>query len=178
VMLPGLRFARLARGLTQDELSDVSGVHRDTIQKLEADQRPARPATIKKLSDALGVEAEELAKTQKEEKTMELSKAAKKVEVEVRWETKGYGTRGEILRFRGEEIDAYEDSGSYFTLYQCPDGYRVHVLHGDGTAYLNPSRQDPHTREIEYPTYTVEKLIKEFPNFGEVVGVYRVRDID
>jgi hypothetical protein len=32
--------------------------------------------------------------------------------------------------------------------------------------------------EIEYPTYTVEKLVEEFPVFGETVGVYRVRDID
>ena len=54
-MLPGLRFERVAKGLTQEELSEVSGVHRDTIQKLEMGQRPARPATIKKLSDALGV---------------------------------------------------------------------------------------------------------------------------
>jgi transcriptional regulator with XRE-family HTH domain len=60
-MLPGLKFARLAKGLTQYELAEVSGVHRDSIQKLETGQRPARPATIKKLADTLGVRTEELA---------------------------------------------------------------------------------------------------------------------
>jgi transcriptional regulator with XRE-family HTH domain len=175
-MLHGLKRVRITKGLSQEALSSESGVHRDTIHKLETGQRPARPATLKKLADVLGVGTEELAKAQKEE-TMELTSASKRVEVEVRWET-DYGTRGENLRFRGEEIDAYEERGSYFALYECPDGYRVHVLNGDGTAYLNPSRPDPYTGEIKYPTYTVEDLVEEFPAFGEAVGVMRVRDID
>jgi transcriptional regulator with XRE-family HTH domain len=177
VGLPGLRHARLAKGLTQDELSQVSGVHRDSIQKLETGQRPARPGTIKSLADALGVRTEELVNERKEE-TVEQTSEAKKVEVEVRWEA-DYGLRGEKLRFRGEEIDTYEEGGWYFTLYECPGGYRVHVENSnDGTAYLNPSDHDRYTGEIEYPTYTVKKLVEEFPLFGEAVGVYRVRDID
>ena len=59
-MLPGLRFERVAAGMTQEELAERSGVHRDTIGKLESGDRPARPTTIKKLADALGVETRAL----------------------------------------------------------------------------------------------------------------------
>ncbi len=59
-MLPGLRTERVAAGLTQEELAEASGVHRDTIVKLEAGDRPARPPTIKKLAAALGVETRKL----------------------------------------------------------------------------------------------------------------------
>ena len=177
-MLPSLRSARISKGLSQEQLSEKSGVHRDTIHKLETGQRPARPATIKKLADTLGVETEELTKDSKEE-TMEETRTAGKVEVEVKWEDRDGRIRGEILRFRGEEIDYHEESDSYFTLYECPGGYRVYVANGsDGTAYLNPSLPHHYTGEVEYPTYSVEELIEEFPVFGEAVGVYRVRDID
>jgi transcriptional regulator with XRE-family HTH domain len=167
----------MSKGLSQEELSEESGVHRDTIHKLETGQRPARPATIKRLADALSIGTEELTKEHKEE-NVETTKTAEKVEVEVRWETE-YGHRGEILRFRGEEIDSYEDDhDSWFSLYECPGGYRVYVENRrDGTANLNPSRINP-TGEVEYPTYSAEGLVEEFPDFGEVVGVKRVRDID
>jgi transcriptional regulator with XRE-family HTH domain len=59
-MLHGLRRARISKGLSQQELSEKSGVHRDTIHKLESGQRPARPATIKRLANALAVKTEEL----------------------------------------------------------------------------------------------------------------------
>lgn len=171
-----LRDVRIEKGMTQEELAERSGVHRDTIQKLETDQRTARPATVKKLADALGVEAKKLT-TEREERDMEQTRKAQKIEVEVKWET-DHGIRGETLRFRGEEIDSYERSDLHFTLYECPGGYRVHVEHEDGTAYLNPSYPDSVTGEIDYPTYSVEELVQEFPEFGEAVGVYRVRDID
>ncbi len=61
MLLPGLKFLRHATGLSQIELSEKSGVSRDAIQKLEAGDRPARPATVKKLAGALGVEAGALA---------------------------------------------------------------------------------------------------------------------
>ncbi len=178
-MLAGLKLARLAAGLTQAELSEISGVHRDTIQKLETGQRPARPATIIKLANALGVRTEQLVNNPKEEPT-EGTKAATKTEVAVRWKDKDGSIRGEVLRFRGQEIDSYEEGGVYFTLYECPGGYRVHVDYGgrDQPAYLNPSRHNHHTGEAEYPTYSPEELVNEFPVFGEAVGVYRVRDID
>lgn len=176
-MLPRLRTERLAKGLTQGELSEVSGVHRDTIQKLEAGQRPARPATIKKLAAALGVGTEMLAKNQKEETMEQTMTAEKRVQVEVRWETE-HGPRGENLRFRGEKVNSYEERGSNFTLYKCPDGYRVHVESDDGTASLYPIEPNTYTGEAEYPTYTAEDLLEEFPLFGGTVGVYPVRDID
>lgn len=172
----GLRDVRIEKGMTQEELAQRSGVHRDTILKLETGQRDARPATIKKLADALGVEAEKLA-SEREERDMEQTRRAQKVEVEVRWDTE-FGFRGEKLRFRGEEIDSSERGDSHLTLYECPGGYRVHVENGgDGTAYLNPSYLD-RTGDAQYPTYGVEELVREYPEFGEVVGVYRVRDID
>ena len=59
-MLHGLKKARISKGLSQEELAEKSGVHRDTIHKLEAGQRPARPATIRRLADALAVRTEEL----------------------------------------------------------------------------------------------------------------------
>jgi len=176
-MLPGLKGTRMSKGLSQEELSEESGVHRDTIHKLETGQRPARPATIKRLAAALGVGTEELSKAQKEE-NVERMETAKRVEVTVRWEDRDGRISGEVLRFRGEEIDSREESDSYFTLYECPGGYRVYVENGsDGTAYLNPSYPDV-TGALEYPTYSVTKLVEEFPVFGEAVGVYRVRDID
>ena len=175
-MLPGLKGTRISKGLSQEALSDVSGVHRDTIHKLETGQRPARPATIKRLADALGVGTEELTKDSKEE-TVERIKTKEKVEVNVQWETE-YGPRVETLRFRGEEIDHYEDSDSSFTLYESPGGYRVYVENGsDGSAYLNPKRPDS-TGNVAYPTYSVEELVQEFPAFGVAVGVSRVRDLD
>lgn len=175
-MLRGLKKARLAKGMTQEELSERSGVHRDTIQKIESIQRSARPGTLRKLAEALSVETEELVKDQKEE-NMESTKTDKKVEVDVRWDTMD-GTRGEILRFRGEEIDFYEEGNSRVTLYECPGGYRVYVDNWhDGTALLNPHHQDV-SGGFEYPTYSVEELVEEFPLFGEAVGVYRVRDLD
>lgn len=180
MLLPGLKNARLAKGVTQEELSSNSGVHRDTIQKIETNQRPARPGTLRKLAEALGVEMEELTKDPKEEK-VEGTKTKEKVEVDVRWDTE-QGIRGETLRFRGEEIDYYEDSSSsyLYTLYECPGGYRVYVESGgiDAPAYLHPQRPNHFTGDLEYPTYSVEELVEEFPVFGEAVGVYRVRDLD
>lgn len=55
-----LRDVRIEKGMTQEELAERSGVHRDTILKLETGQRDARPATLKKLADALGVRSEEI----------------------------------------------------------------------------------------------------------------------
>ncbi len=179
-MLRGLRFERIAKGLTQKELADKSGVGRDTIQKLETGQRPARPATIKRLADALGIGTEELVEERKEQGMEQTKAAEKRVEVEARWEDGNGLMRAEVLRFRGEEIDYYEERDAHFTLYECPGGYRVHVDHegDDRPSYLNPSEVDRSTGEVEYPTYTAKELVEAFPAFGEAVGVYRVRDID
>jgi transcriptional regulator with XRE-family HTH domain len=160
--------------MSQETLSEKSGVSRDAIQKLESGQRPARPATIKSLAATLGVEADELMK----EGTVEHTKAEEKVEVEVFWEDEQGFPRAETLRFRGEEIEAYGE-GPVFTLYECPGGFRVHVDLADGeNAYLHPSVVDRFSGEEEYRTYTAAELVKEYPLFAEAVGVRRVRDID
>jgi transcriptional regulator with XRE-family HTH domain len=57
-----LRRLRRARAFTQEELSRISGVSRDTISALEGGKREAQPRTIRRLADALNVEAQELMK--------------------------------------------------------------------------------------------------------------------
>jgi transcriptional regulator with XRE-family HTH domain len=57
-----LRRLRRARAFTQEELSRISGVSRDTISALEAGKREAQPRTIRRLADALDVETQELMK--------------------------------------------------------------------------------------------------------------------
>ena len=42
------------------DLADKSGVHRNTISKLENDKGGAYPETIRRLADALGVDPTEL----------------------------------------------------------------------------------------------------------------------
>jgi transcriptional regulator with XRE-family HTH domain len=58
--LPGLRAAREAKLLTQQELADASGVNRTTISQLEAGARNAHLRTIRRLAQVLDVSAQEL----------------------------------------------------------------------------------------------------------------------
>jgi len=51
-----LRRARLSRGLTQDELAELSGVPVVTISRIENNRYGTpRPPTVRKLATALGV---------------------------------------------------------------------------------------------------------------------------
>lgn len=51
-----VRWMRAERGWTQKELARRAGLHRRTIQELEADdERVARPITAARLASALGV---------------------------------------------------------------------------------------------------------------------------
>lgn len=53
----GLRFWRQAAGLTQRELATLSGVERAQISRIEQGHvEVPRPATVRKLADALGVD--------------------------------------------------------------------------------------------------------------------------
>jgi transcriptional regulator with XRE-family HTH domain len=61
--LPGLRPAREAKLLTQQELATASGVSRLTITELETGARNARPTTIRRLAAALEVTGQELLRT-------------------------------------------------------------------------------------------------------------------
>jgi predicted transcriptional regulator len=55
-----LRRIRQERALSLRDLGDRSGVSFDSIHKLETGRRQAQPRTVRKLAEALGVEAEEL----------------------------------------------------------------------------------------------------------------------
>lgn len=55
-----LRKARLAAGLTQDELGDSCHLHRTEVSLLERGGREPRLSTLIKLASALGVTPESL----------------------------------------------------------------------------------------------------------------------
>jgi transcriptional regulator with XRE-family HTH domain len=54
--LEALRRIRTLRGMNQVDLAKASGVAQNTISEIELGKRQARPETLKKLADALGVE--------------------------------------------------------------------------------------------------------------------------
>lgn len=54
--LPHLRGLRQRTVMSQEQLSEASGVSRDTISKLETGQRRAYPGTIRKLAAGLHIE--------------------------------------------------------------------------------------------------------------------------
>ncbi len=58
--LPYLADLRRTRGLTQERLSALSGVSRESIYRLEGGRRGAMPDTLWKLALALGVSPEDL----------------------------------------------------------------------------------------------------------------------
>jgi transcriptional regulator with XRE-family HTH domain len=166
VQLSRLRDLREKRGMSQQDLSERSVVSRDGISHYENGTREARPSTARKLAEALEVEVQNLMDT------------AQKVEVAVgSLDRNGY--RGEILRFTGELVDAYEYGPDFkCELFECPDGYRVHV-HDSGTDSLYPSSvKDPYTGEREYPLFDAEEVAERWPDFGYTVEKPRVRDID
>jgi transcriptional regulator with XRE-family HTH domain len=53
--LEALRHIRTMRGMNQVDLARASGVAQNTISEIELGKREARPGTLKKLADALGV---------------------------------------------------------------------------------------------------------------------------
>jgi HTH-type transcriptional regulator, competence development regulator len=57
-----LRQLRLERALTQHDLYQITGMSEDALSRLENERRHARPSTIRRLADALGVEPRELIK--------------------------------------------------------------------------------------------------------------------
>ncbi len=58
------RELRRRRVLTMDELANKAGVGRNTIWRLEHGVMGAQPRTIRKVARALGVEPEELVRTE------------------------------------------------------------------------------------------------------------------
>jgi transcriptional regulator with XRE-family HTH domain len=57
---PLLRGLRERAALSQKDLAELSGVARATIADLEAGKRPARPSTLRKVAQGLGVEVTDL----------------------------------------------------------------------------------------------------------------------
>jgi transcriptional regulator with XRE-family HTH domain len=58
--LPGLRAARRAKLLTQEQLAREAGLNRVTIWQLETGIRNPQLSTIRRLAEALGVSPEQL----------------------------------------------------------------------------------------------------------------------
>ena len=60
VRLTRLRALREQVPMTQEELASAAGLNRVTIAKIEAGTVEPYPSTVRKLADALGIEAREL----------------------------------------------------------------------------------------------------------------------
>jgi transcriptional regulator with XRE-family HTH domain len=166
--LPRLKEWREKRGLSQEALSELAGVSRDSISSYENGRREAHPGTAKKLAEALEVNVTNLVEV-------------KKVEVEVRWEGADGRLTGEKLRFTGEMVDSYEDDTREVELYECPGGYRILIDYDSPVgrlSELHPNSVNRVTGELDYGLYTAEEVVQDYPQFGDTVGVLRVRDLD
>jgi transcriptional regulator with XRE-family HTH domain len=173
-----LKQLRSIKKLTQKELAEKAGVSNETIVRLERHESVPQPATIRKLADALEISFDTLERDFIEgRKHMEAAATKGKVEVAVRWRDDEDRLRGEILRFRGKELARDEHGATEWTLYECPNGYRVFVENfDDDTAELHPRAT---WGQADYITYeSAEELVEDFPLFGEFVGIYPVRDLD
>lgn len=63
IHLPRLRDVRRAQFMTETELSERTGVSRQTINRIEAGQMATRFATARKIAEALGVPPSALAES-------------------------------------------------------------------------------------------------------------------
>jgi transcriptional regulator with XRE-family HTH domain len=184
-----LHKARIDAGLTLRELSEKSGVATETLSRLENDQRKPQVRTLNKIANALGIPVSVLAdglmvtdmrplmRPSIEEATTQgkvvVPVAYRDNEVDHKLHQRG-------LRFSGKKIDSEERYGGEerLTLYECPRGYRVHILEASGEAYLRPTRQDPDTGEIKYSWYSAENLVEDYPELANAVGLYPIEDIE
>jgi transcriptional regulator with XRE-family HTH domain len=55
-----LAEVRQAKGMTQEQLAAVTGVHRVTIARIETGEVSPKAETLKRLADALGVLVDDL----------------------------------------------------------------------------------------------------------------------
>lgn len=62
VPLPYLRAWRLAKMMSQDELSAKTGIAKATLSRLENQKQSANLVTVGKIADALGVTRQQLAR--------------------------------------------------------------------------------------------------------------------
>jgi transcriptional regulator with XRE-family HTH domain len=59
-MLTNLKTIRIARGLTQDNLSSLTGISQTALSRLERGERNPRPATVRLLALVLGCDRRDL----------------------------------------------------------------------------------------------------------------------
>ncbi len=55
-----LKDMRVRRAMSQDDLAEKAGVGLNTVNRLERNRTEPRPSTLRKLSQALGVDPAEL----------------------------------------------------------------------------------------------------------------------
>jgi transcriptional regulator with XRE-family HTH domain len=55
-----LKYLRIRRALTQEELAAAAGIGKNTVNRLERDLTEPRPPTLRKLAQALGADPAEL----------------------------------------------------------------------------------------------------------------------
>lgn len=60
VRIARLAEVRQAHGMTQEKLSELTGVHRVTIARIETGDTSPKAETLKRLADALGVLVDDL----------------------------------------------------------------------------------------------------------------------
>ena len=59
-----LKDVRVRRAMTQEELAGKAGVGKNTVNRIERNLTEPHMSTLRKLAKALGVEPEELVKTE------------------------------------------------------------------------------------------------------------------
>ena len=96
-----IRLYRIKRGLTQEQLSELVGVHVNTVIRWENDKREPRASDIAKLAAALGVSEAELLNGPEENKI-----------------------RIEVFFDKIDETEEFIEMGnkSVFSLFLSPDG--------------------------------------------------------
>ena len=111
--LTALKTLREEQALSQRDLAKLSGVAQDSIGQIERGERKARPSTIRKLAEALGVEPSKLLSGHtgvSKERRLTKAEMRDRLEDEIAWlryvlghEAAGFGT--------GVKEDDYEEYG-------------------------------------------------------------------
>ncbi len=176
VSMNALKRVRTEAELTLQQLADKSDLAVETLSRLENNRRKPTFKTLRKIAQALEVPVQELSDGLMEQSRVEVFVG------DFNYDTSGEEDpyyEGERLNFRGKKIGKRKDYGEVtLTLYECPNGYRVHQESME-TVDLHPCRRNADTGEIEYPTYpTAEDLVEAFPIFRSAVDLEPVRYLD
>lgn len=105
--LPILKWVRSSQSLSQRDLAEKSRVSQDTIGQLERGERQARPATVRKLADALDVPVELLSARNEDEFRSRLTELGYSLgERQIEWESKSHAEVLLDLTLASEKIDS------------------------------------------------------------------------